>query len=421
MKDKDIYEILNDIEVETPIEETPLNNVELKRIRKSIKKRVFSNRKKYLIAALIFFSFIFVISPLGSDVIAKIKEKLAFNPAYGIISVEDDKDLYMLKEPLTVSINNKDMLVKSIDNNGEGLFIQIIGEVYPVEAEEIIYDIGIKLENGEIKRYDSYGFGSSGSRTVMELWMDIRGIDAKDFALMYKDNVLKEISLDKAEYKYKYDDIGGNTTNKGILIGGNSYYIEGERYFRLWNDESSLLSRDYNASMGHIEIKEVRDENGNLLNFEPSNEGTGREYKILDNYSGKINIKIEEVDLNYTLITPTKITFKDPEKNGDYLLNKDLTFKGIEDKVKITEIKKIKNDIVICFDISNNTSDDRLIYLFNDTSRPSSGMGDRENMIAEIHLDYDDLTLYEKLTGNIRVNIDQLDVLQKGSWEFTIE
>ena len=46
MKDKDIYEILNDIEVETPIDETPLNNVELKRIRKSIKKRVFSNRKK---------------------------------------------------------------------------------------------------------------------------------------------------------------------------------------------------------------------------------------------------------------------------------------------------------------------------------------------------------------------------------------
>ena len=327
----------------------------------------------------------------------------------------------MLKEPFTVIINNKDMIVKSIDNNEEGLFIQIIGEVYPVEAKEIIYDIGIKLENGEIKRYDSHGFSSSGGRTVMELWMDIRESNVKDFALMYKDNVLKEISLDKAEYKYKYDDIGGNTTNKGILIGGNSYYIEGERYFKLWNDESSLLSRDYNASMGHIEIKEVKDENGNLLNFEPSNEGTGREYKILDNYSGKINIKIEEVDLNYTLNTPTKIKFKDPEKNGDYLLNKDLTFKGIEDKVKITEIKKIKNDIVICFDISNNTSDDRIVYLLNDNSRSGGGMGDRENMIAEKHLDYADLNLYEKLTGNITVNINNLDILQKGSWEFTIE
>ena len=355
MKDKDIYEILNDIEVETPIEETPLSNLELERIRKRIKRKVFRNRKKYLIAALIFFSFIFVISPLGSDVIAKIKEKLAFNPAYGIISVEENKDLYMLKEPFTVSINNKDMLVKSISNNGEGLFIQIIGEAYPVEAKEIIYDIGIRLENGEIKGYDSHGFNSSGSRVVMELWMDIRGVDAKDFVLMYKDDVLKEISLDKAEYKYNYDDIGGNTTNNEILIGGTSYYIEDKRYFRLWSDESSLLSEDYNVRVDHIDIKEVRDENGNLLSFEPSNEGTGKEYKILDDYSGKINIKVEEVNLSYTLNNPTKIKFKDPEKNGDYLLNKELTFEGIEDKVKITGIKKVKNEIGICFDISNNT------------------------------------------------------------------
>ncbi|MDV4150160.1 hypothetical protein R0131_04845 [Clostridium sp. AL.422] len=421
MKDKDIYEILNDIEVETPIEETPLSNLQLKRIRKHIKRKAFRNRKKYLIAALIFFSFIFVVSPLGNDVIAKIKEKLAFNSAYGIISVEENKDLYMLKEPFTVSINNKDMLVKSINNNGDGLFIQIIGEAYPIEAKEIIYDIGIKLENGETKGYDSYGFSASSGSVVMELWMDIRESDVKDFDLIYKDNVLKEVSLDKADYKYNYDDIGGNTTNNGILIGGTSYYIENKRYFRIWSDESSLLSKDYDVRIGHITIKEVRDENGKLLSFEPSNEGTWNEYKILDNYRGKINIKVEEVDLSYTLNTPTEIKINDPEKNGDYILDKELTFVGIEDKIKVTEIKKVKNDIVVCFDLSNNDSNDRLLYLLSDNSRSGSGMGDRENMIAEIDLDYADLSLYEKLTGNITVNINNLDILQKGNWEFTIE
>ena len=421
MKDKDIYEILNDIEVEIPIEETSLSDLELKRIRKITKRKAFNNRRKYLIVALIFISFIFLISPLGKDVIAKIKEKLAFNPAYGIISVEEDKDLYMLKEPFTVSINNKDMLVRSISNNGEGLFIQIIGDGNSIEAKEIISNIGIKLESGEIKVYDSQGFSMSGSRIVMELWMDIRGIEAKDFVLMYEDISLKEISLDKAEYKYDYNDIGGNTTNEGILIGGTSYYIEGERYFRLWSDESSLLSKDYSVRVDHIEIKEVRDENGNLLSFEPSNEGTGREYKILEDYSGKINIKVEEVDLNYTLNTPTRIRLNDPEKNGDYTLDKELTFEGIEDTVSITKIKKEENNIVICLDISNSASNDRLIYLMRDTSRASSGMGDRENMIGDIYIDYEDLNIYEKLTGNISVNINELDVLQKGSWEFTIE
>ncbi|MGN1029388.1 MAG: hypothetical protein ACI4P7_04800, partial [Bacilli bacterium] len=62
-----------------------------------------------------------------------------------------------------------------------------------------------------------------------------------------------------------------------------------------------------------------------------------------------------------------------------------------------------------------------LIYLMRDTSRASSGMGDRENMIGYIYIDYEDLNIYEKLTGNISVNINELDVLQKGSWEFTIE
>ncbi|MBU3804261.1 MAG: hypothetical protein H9872_05865, partial [Candidatus Cellulosilyticum pullistercoris] len=207
----------------------------------------------------------------------------------------------------------------------------------------------------------------------------------------------------------------------GILIGGTSYYIEGKRYFKIWSDSSSLVSKDYDVNVGHINIKEVRDENGNLLRFEPINEGTGTEYKILDNYSGGINIKVEEVGLRYDLNNPTRITLKDPEKNGDYILDKELNFSGIEDKVSITEIKKEKNHITIFLDLSNDDSSDRLIYLIRDTSRSVSGMGDIDNMIGEISIDYEDLNVYEKLTGNIRLDIDELDLLQKGSWEFTIE
>ena len=39
-------------------------------------------------------------------------------------------------------------------------------------------------------------------------------------------------------------------------------------------------------------------------------------------------------------------------------------------------------------------------------------MGDRENMIAERYLEYDDLNIYEKLTGNISMDID---ILQNGN------
>lgn len=421
MTEKDIYEILNNIDVETPTEEIPLSEIESKRIRKNVKKKVFDNKRKYLIVALIFLSFTFIISPLGRDVIAKIKEKLVFSPSLGIISVDEDKELYMLKEPFTVSINDKEMIVKSIVNNGEKLFIQVVGEGNSIEAKEITSNISVKLSNGEVKYYESHGINIGSGRIIIELGIDIRNVEANNFILMYDGSVLRDVILKKADYKYDYNDIGGNFVNNGILIGGTSYYIQNQRYFKLWSDESSLLSTDYDIDLDRIEIKEVTDEAGNLLRFQHSNEGAINEYKLLDEYDGKINVVIDNLDLEYNLKKPTKIILKDPEKNGDYSLNKEISFIGIEEKIDLTEVKKVGKDIVVGFNFSNYAESDRFIRYITDTSKATSGMSDRENMYGEFDIDYEDLTFIDKLTGNIKLNIDKLDIVQKGKWEFTID
>lgn len=421
MTEKDIYKIINNIDVEIPTEEIPLSEIESKRIKKNVKMKVFSNKRKYLIVALIFLSFTFIISPLGRDVIAKIKEKLVFSPSLGIISVDDDKELYMLKEPFTVSINDKEIMVKSIVNNGEGLFIQIIADVYPVEAKEITSNISVKLTNGEVRSYDSYGIHTGSGRAIIELGIDIRDVEINNFILMYEDSILRDVILEKADYKYNYNEIGGNSVNSGILIGGTSYYIQNQRYFKLWSDESSLLSKDYDINLDGIEIKEVIDESGKLLRFQHSNEGAINEYKLLDEYDGKINVVIENLELGYNLKNPTKITLKDPEKNGDYSLNKEINFSGIEEKISLTEVKKVGKDIVIGFNFSDYAESDRFIRYITDTLKATSGMSDRENMYGEFDIDYEDLTFIDKLTGNIKLNIDKLDIVQKGKWEFTID
>lgn len=421
MTEKDIYKIINNIDVEIPTEEIPLSEIESKRIKKNVKMKVFSNKRKYLIVALIFLSFTFIISPLGRDVIAKIKEKLVFSPSLGIISVDDDKELYMLKEPFTVSINDKEIMVKSIVNNGEGLFIQVVGEGNSIDAKEITSNISVKLSNGEVKYYDSHGINIGSGRIIIELGIDIRNVEANNFILMYDGSVLRDVILEKADYKYNYNDIGGNSVNNGILIGGTSYYIQNQRYFKLWSNESSLLSKDYNVNLDIIEVKELTDEAGNLLRFQHSNEGAINEYKILDEYDGKINVVIENLDLEYNLKKPTKITLKDPEKNGDYNLNKEISFSGIEEKIDLTEVKKVGKDIVVGFNFSNYAEKDRFITYITDTSKATSGMSDRENMHGEIDIDYEDLTFIEKLIGNIKLNIDKLDIVQKGKWEFTID
>lgn len=421
MTEKDIYEILNNIDVEIPTEEIPLSEVESKRIKKNVKKKIISNKRKYLIVALIFLSFTFIISPLGRDVIAKIKEKLVFSPSLGIISVDENKELYMLKEPFTVSIKDKEMMVKSIVNNGKGLFIQVVGEGNSIEAKEITSNISVKLSNGEVKHYDSHGINIGSGRLIIELGIDTGSVEANNFTLMYENSVLKDVILEKADYKYNYNEIGGNSVNNGILIGGTSYYIQNQRYFKLWSDESSLLSKDYNVNLDSIEVKKVTDEAGNLLRFEHSNEGAINEYKLLDEYDGKINVVIENLELGYNLKNPTKITLKDPEKNGDYSLNKEISFSGIEEKISLTEVKKIGKDIVIGFNFSDYAESDRFIYYISDVPRATSGMTDRENMYGEIDIDYEDLTFIEKLTGNIKLNINNLDIVQKGKWEFTID
>lgn len=421
MTEKDIYEILNNIDVEIPTEEIPLSEIESKRIKKNVKMKVFSNKRKYLIVALIFLSFTFIISPLGRDVIAKIKEKLVFSPSLGIISVDDDKELYMLKEPFTVSIKDKEMMVKSIVNNGESLFIQVVGEGNSIDAKEITSNISVKLSNGEVKHYDSHGINIGSGMLIIELGIDIGSVEANNFTLMYENLVLKNVILEKADYKYNYNEIGGNSVNNGILIGGTSYYIQNQKYFKLWSDESSLLSKDYNVNLDSIEVKKVTDEAGNLLRFEHSNEGAINEYKLLDEYDGKINVVIENLELGYNLKNPTKITLKDPEKNGDYSLNKEISFSGIEEKISLTEVKKIGKDIVIGFNFSDYAESDRFIYYISDVPRAGSGMTDRENMYGEIYIDYEDLTFIEKLTGNIKLNINNLDIVQKGKWEFTID
>ena len=183
MNEKDIYEILNNINIEIPNEEIPLSEVEVKRIKKSVKKKLFNNKRRYIIAALIFISFTFITSPLGKDVIAKIKDKLVFNSSYGIISLEEDKELYVLKDPFTVDINGKEMLIKSIVNNGEYLFIQVIGEETFVDFKDITSKIAIKLNGGEVKHYNNYGVNISGN-IVIELGIDIRDTEAKGFTLM---------------------------------------------------------------------------------------------------------------------------------------------------------------------------------------------------------------------------------------------
>ena len=86
--DNDIYKVLNDIEFDITSEmEIPMDDIQKKRLKKQLKNRVSSTRmsKRLKIALVASLAVVFMlVSPMGRNVVAKIKEALFFNPGLGL-------------------------------------------------------------------------------------------------------------------------------------------------------------------------------------------------------------------------------------------------------------------------------------------------------------------------------------------------
>ena len=105
--DNDIYKVLNDIEFDITSEmEIPMDDIQKKRLKKQLKNRVSSTRmsKRLKVALVASLAVVFMlVSPMGRNVVAKIKEALFFNPGLGLVSTSEE--VYVLKEPIVTKID----------------------------------------------------------------------------------------------------------------------------------------------------------------------------------------------------------------------------------------------------------------------------------------------------------------------------
>ena len=114
--DKDIYEVLNDIEFDITSEmEIPMDDIKKKKLKKQLKSSVRSTKMSKILKITLVASLAVVfmlVSPMGGDVVAKIKEALFFNPGLGVVSTSEE--VYVLKEPIATNIDGKEVLIKSV-------------------------------------------------------------------------------------------------------------------------------------------------------------------------------------------------------------------------------------------------------------------------------------------------------------------
>jgi len=373
MDNKDIYKMLNEIdfniENEEEIELTDIEKIKLKKgMRKKIKinKRIINKRIiSVAIIALIIVSF--GISPWGKAVIAEIKEKLIFTPSRGLINGEENKNLYVMEEPKRVNINGNEIRLKSIENDGKYIRVHFDETLWD-EIEDIKNNIKLKTKNNKIIELDEM-LNGMGNSNIAGLWHLFIGFDQgeeliTEFDLYYKDEILTSIILKKVEVLNGYDEVGGNATDKDIMIGATSYYVEGKRHFKIWSDIDSLEIANYRLSILDIKDIEVRDNENNILEIQGANDGSGRGYELLTDYTGPLNISIKRISIEYTMKNSPKLSLEIPKEGESIELNKEVLFEEIDEKIIVTSIKNQDNDIIINFKFSKNEEKNRYIYIW---------------------------------------------------------
>lgn len=458
---KDLYEIFNDMsfneEEFEPIEMNELETVRLKKLlrdkvnseaskteipnRKAELRQVNKKNKKWLQAASVAVVIAIAIgfTPKGRAVLAQIADKLFFSPSQGIMSEEQWGNTYILEEPERVNINGVSTLIKNIVGSGDYISIEMwtdeaINENNPnfKEEYESLSDKKFKeiKENFKIKTMLNEMLPVEGASMASGGYSSVSFKQGKDiiteFYLYYGEEEIGHFKLKQIKYVESYDELGGNATNKGILIGATSYYLEGERYFKLWSNKDGIELPEYRMNVDSYNDIIVKDEEGNPLKFEGANDGTGKAYKLLEDYKGDIHVSIKDIDLSYELREGTVVSLKLPKKGETDQLNKKVKLTGLKDSVAIKAVTNNNGqyengDYVITLDFSNNYDDSRFIYMIRERFRSGAAMGDPENKCSEIYLDKEDLSFSERLLGRVKLKIDEVLVKQYGNWEFEVK
>ena len=417
---KDIYELLNDIEYDSTLDkEIPIDDIQKKRLKKKLNRKIKGKRNSNLFKVAMVACLAFILlatSTVTTNVVAKIKEFLFFNPGLGVVSTSEDT--YVLKEPISTKINGKNILIKSVISKKNQLNIGIWVEKGLFNSNDEMEKFKVRLSNGEVLDIDTTSVGSGGDFILFT--QNYKTTDlVKEFTILFDNNIVSDISLVEENKIYSYSDIGGNSVSNWIMIGGNKYLFGGNTYISLWNNDESKL--DFNI---FYDIKDINVSNKNceVYKIDHSNySGTGNEFVINDEISERLNIKINNIEASYLLKNTLKIKVNIPKKDETVIVNEEIYIEDLDEKIVLKSIKRIDNSIELSFDVNKFKKENSQIFIINAGFRNHGVIGSADGSDIIMSFDYEDLKSLEKATGKLEFYINTVDLYKKGNWEFTIK
>lgn len=426
---KNIYDLFNEVQFDINEEnQIPMNDIEKKRIKNTVKSKMKKKvwwKNKVIVAVLVFIAItIFSISPLGREAIAAIKEKFFFNPGLGLVNIENE--LYVLKEPIIMDSENKEILIKGIISNEEGISIQLwindksrqyLSKEEIVNFEDIKKFIHINTSDGKELEITSSTTAGGSVTCFVSLWIESDNV-IKDIGIQVYD-FYKNVALDKVEEGREFYNIGGNDTKNNLFIGGNKYIFEDKTYITLWNDQEYKNNGNYHFSVYDEDIK-VSNLEGKEYEVKHSDYGgNSKEFVINEKIEKAISVLIKKATLDYRLKSPVNIRLDIPKEGQTVEVNKEIYIKEIDERILLKSITSTEDGIEINFDSGELKKDNTYVVILGQ-ERGSWAQGSLEDKSITLGIYKDDLTIIEKITGKINIRIKNIKLDKSGEWNFII-
>lgn len=430
-ENKNIYDLFNEVEFDISDEqEIHINDIEKKKIKKMVKskiKRKYPWKNKNLISSVALFAIIlFIISPMGRETIADIAEKFFFNPGLGLVNVQEE--LYVLKEPVMMEAENKEILIKGIVSNKNGLNIQLwindksmneLSKQEVINFDNVKKFIHINNADGEELELTSINTAGGGATYFVSAWIESDEIITNLGIRVY--DSYKNVVLDKIEHGSGFYNIGGGYTDNDLFIGGSKYIFEDKVYITLWSDKEYTNKNMFyfGVDKENIKVSDLYGINYEIYNSEHS--GNSKEFVINDKIEGSLNININKIRVEYRLDKPIELKIDIPKKGKNLEINKEIYIEELDERILLTAIRSTEEGIEIDFNTEKYKKlDSDIEILSQDRSSWGIGASDEDRNIT-IGIHYEDLSLIEKVTGKVKLKISKASLIKHGEWNFNIE
>lgn len=426
MKDKDIYDLLNDIEFDISDEkEIPLNDISKAKIKKNvnnnIKKKTVWKKTLIIAATACFIIGTTIMTEGGQEVLAKLREKFFFTPGTGVVSVE--KESYVLVEPIVYKSEKIDLVIKSAVSNEDGLTLGIWVNSESSDQftlRDIEENIKIQTEKGIEIGATLPSNAGGGENTYITVSFNSSEI-IKDFNLLFYDEIIENIGLKKVEGKDDLKNIGNTDTSSDLLVGGNKYISNGKTYISLWTEEEFKSNGAFYVGFYGDDLK-VTNKDGKEYKVNYSdNSGNTKEFVIEKEITDSINMKISKVELEYDLVNPIKLKLDIPKKGEIVELNKEIFIEELNQRIMLKDIRSTDEGVELHFNAKELKSDNNEVFILSSSGRGWTIGSDPKvgEIITGVYTE--DLSFKEKVTDKLDFEIKKVGISKKGEWKFDID